>query len=67
MTTTCNRCNKPLTDPVSVERGIGHECWAKFLKKGGHYFAHGIQIDFRYLGAKTYTEAKDRLMEAAHT
>lgn len=24
---TCNRCGKELTDPVSVRRGIGPECW----------------------------------------
>lgn len=26
---TCNRCGKELTDPVSVRRGIGPECWKK--------------------------------------
>jgi hypothetical protein len=25
----CGRCGKKLTDPVSIERGIGPECWGK--------------------------------------
>lgn len=33
--TTCLKCNKPLTDPVSVERGYGPECWGKSLTDGG--------------------------------
>jgi len=159
MKTICYYCKKPLTDPVSVERGVGPECWAnkllsdrkertgnlfsncadfswgidgqviwlkdnntsggrsltndkenalsriqgeldtpingylityrdsdgiwdrviitkfnlkqvlgdaEFLKKGGHYGAQGLRIDFRFLGAKTYTEAKAKLLEAAH-
>ena len=23
----CGRCNRPLTDPLSIERGIGPDCW----------------------------------------
>lgn len=26
---TCNRCGRPLTDPVSVARGMGPECAAR--------------------------------------
>jgi hypothetical protein len=26
---TCGRCNRELTDPVSIERGIGPECYGK--------------------------------------
>ncbi|GLI14220.1 hypothetical protein MTHERMMSTA1_13460 [Methanosarcina thermophila MST-A1] len=26
---TCNRCNRPLKDSVSVERGYGPVCWKK--------------------------------------
>jgi hypothetical protein len=158
--TTCNRCKKPLTDPVSIERGIGPECWASkitegrkeqtgnlfsncaeftwgidgqvlwlkdsntsggksltndmenalakvqaeldtpinaylimyrdsegiwdrvvliefnlkqvladaaFLNKGGYYNARGLDVGFKYLGTKSYTEAKAKLVEAAHT
>jgi protein-arginine kinase activator protein McsA len=25
----CLKCNKPLTDPISIERGYGPECWAQ--------------------------------------
>ena len=28
---TCGRCNKPLTDAVSVARGFGPECWEQVL------------------------------------
>jgi len=27
--TTCYKCHKPLTDPISVARGIGPDCWAQ--------------------------------------
>lgn len=27
--TTCTRCHKPLTDPDSIARGFGPECWAE--------------------------------------
>lgn len=26
--TTCGKCNRPLKDPKSVERGYGPDCWA---------------------------------------
>jgi len=25
---TCGKCSRPLTDPKSVERGFGPDCWA---------------------------------------
>lgn len=30
---TCGMCNRPLTDPVSIARGIGPECAAKLATK----------------------------------
>lgn len=43
--TTCNRCGKDLTDPVSIQRGIGPECWKKRLEgdrneKSGNLFGN---------------------------
>jgi len=32
---TCLRCKKVLTDPVSIKRGYGPECWGKSLTEGG--------------------------------
>lgn len=29
MALSCSYCGKRLTDPVSVERGVGPECWGK--------------------------------------
>jgi len=29
----CSICNRPLSDPKSVERGIGPICWQKILSK----------------------------------
>jgi hypothetical protein len=26
---TCGRCARPLTDPESIDRGFGPECWSK--------------------------------------
>jgi hypothetical protein len=31
----CGKCNRPLTTPESVERGIGPECWTQM--NGGNY------------------------------
>jgi hypothetical protein len=25
----CKHCGRPLSDPVSVERGVGPDCWQK--------------------------------------
>jgi hypothetical protein len=25
----CRHCGRPLSDPTSIERGIGSDCWAK--------------------------------------
>lgn len=27
MTATCGKCNRPLKDPKSIERGYGPDCW----------------------------------------
>ena len=27
----CKRCGRELSDPVSVERGVGPDCWQKAL------------------------------------
>jgi hypothetical protein len=29
MELSCSFCGKPLTDPVSIERGIGPDCWGR--------------------------------------
>jgi hypothetical protein len=29
MLESCHRCHRPLTDPVSKERGLGRTCWRK--------------------------------------
>lgn len=29
MELSCSFCGKPLTDPVSVERGVGPDCWGR--------------------------------------
>lgn len=29
----CRRCGRPLSDPVSIERGIGSDCWRKTTKE----------------------------------
>lgn len=29
MSAVCGNCKKPLTDPESVKRGLGSDCWAK--------------------------------------
>jgi hypothetical protein len=29
MSTTCGKCNRPLKDPKSIERGYGPDCWRK--------------------------------------
>lgn len=34
----CGCCNRKLTDPVSIERGIGPECYGKLT--GSHYAPH---------------------------
>jgi len=34
MGTTCTHCGKQLTDPVSILRGIGPDCWRKRLDEG---------------------------------
>jgi hypothetical protein len=26
---TCGKCNRPLKDPKSIERGYGPDCWKK--------------------------------------
>lgn len=26
---TCGKCKRPLTDPRSIKRGYGPECWRK--------------------------------------
>lgn len=47
---TCNHCGKPLTDPVSIERGIGPDCWRKRLEENrthtGNLF--GNQADYSW-------------------
>lgn len=155
-TATCYNCHKPLSDPISVQRGIGPDCWAQrtdadrkdksnlfggsdyswgidgdilWLKDNGgpgrsltndmenalariqtetdrplntftiiyrdsdgawdginlkrfdlkavlvdaqwlkdgrypHYFAHGLDVDFYYIGEKTYEQAKQKLQTA---
>jgi hypothetical protein len=25
----CRHCGRPLTDPTSIERGVGSDCWQK--------------------------------------
>lgn len=37
----CGRCHRPLTVPLSIERGIGPECWGK----GGFGVVHGFVAD----------------------
>lgn len=29
MAETCGKCNRPLKDPRSIERGYGPDCWKK--------------------------------------
>ncbi|NLE27070.1 MAG: hypothetical protein GX625_17355 [Clostridiaceae bacterium] len=29
MSITCGKCNRPLKDPKSIERGYGPDCWRK--------------------------------------
>ena len=29
----CTECNKPLSNPKSIERGMGPVCWAKLKKR----------------------------------
>lgn len=33
LSTKCSECGRPLTDPVSVKRGIGPICWAQSLQE----------------------------------
>jgi hypothetical protein len=35
----CGRCNRPLTHPTSIDRGIGPDCWEAM---GGDPFAGGV-------------------------
>lgn len=56
--TTCNICGKPLTDPVSVARGIGPECIINYKNDSrgqGNLFSmraryrYGIEGDILWL------------------
>lgn len=31
MSKACGNCGQPLTDPLSIRRGIGPDCWAKMI------------------------------------
>lgn len=31
----CSRCKKKLTNPTSIDRGMGEVCWKKSGKKSG--------------------------------
>ncbi len=47
---TCTHCGKPLTDPISIQRGIGPDCWRNRLDqdrtRNGNLF--GNQADFSW-------------------
>lgn len=32
MSTVCGKCQRPLKNPKSMERGYGSECWGKISK-----------------------------------
>lgn len=29
----CRVCGRPLTDSISIDRGVGPECWSKYSSK----------------------------------
>lgn len=31
MSKACGNCGQPLTDPISIRRGIGPDCWARMI------------------------------------
>lgn len=33
----CRICGKQLTDAISIQRGIGRECWEKHIKQKRNY------------------------------
>jgi hypothetical protein len=56
----CSRCNLPLTDPASWERGIGPVC----AKKDTHLFAKTISANFPSATAHAMSVSRDTLPEA---
>lgn len=56
--TTCYNCHKPLSDPISVARGIGPDCWAQRMVDsrkdksnlfGGSNYSWGIDGNILWL------------------
>lgn len=41
----CRCCGKRLSDPQSQERGIGSECWGRFLQSVDKAKTHGAAVD----------------------
>lgn len=47
MPTTCGKCHRPLSDPKSIERGYGPECWAS-ISAGGSRPTEASRSDYDY-------------------
>lgn len=49
--TTCGKCHRPLSDPKSVERGHGPDCWASIQSEAPehkHPFDTAGESDYTY-------------------
>lgn len=63
LSTTCLYCGRPLTDPVSIDRGIGPECWGKVTGSQHQHKGEGIPDDYEAMqraGERGDMEAVER-------